>query len=687
MSGTSVEGDGSSKPLISIAAEIDAYPYVQSSQMTTLDGAREDHLGTSIAIDGDIAVLGAPDANSGGQQTDRGAAYVFIRQGGVWSVDQKLTASNAANNDNFGLSVAIKGGLIFVGARGADIGSNVDQGAVYVFSREGGTWREQQILTASDGTVADNFGARLSLSDTGDRVVIGAIGDDLGTGSLRGSAYVFSTSGNEWIQEAKLISPDGIEVGNFAESLAIDGDLIVVGAYHGRGVAYVFRRNSNSTWTTLQKLVPTPSEQFGSEHFGLSVDIHGTRIVVGAPDETVPNATQQGVAYVFEHNGSLWAFSAKLRPSDGSSYDWFGRGISVEQDLIVVGSPLDDTGAIDSHGSVYIYRKVGADWVESQKLLASGFTNREYLGQFLTIQGGRILVGCGSKTIGSNFAQGAGILFEENHSPPDLQAKSDSGFSDQDNVTTNRVLDFTVAPAAAGSQVELLRDGSPVASTVSAGTALTMRDLGVPTEVNLRYSSRITSPSQEVSVSTPTVVLVDETPPSVRVNQASSQIDPSRILPIAFSVELSEPETGLGTGDITLAGSTASVSNASLVLVGAGRTRTLTVGNISSNGQTLTANVGAGTFQDLAGNSNTVLPSFDNTVVIDNVAPTSVVITPADQANPAYGQPIRITAQFSEPVFDFLSTGVSLVGSTANVSSAVINISGSGTSYTISISG
>ena len=165
---------------------------------------------TRVAISGDTAVVGAPWHDVGGN-ADQGSAYVFVRNGGTWSLQAQLFASNGGADDWFGISVAISGDTIVVGANQDDVGANVNQGSAYVFARSGSTWNEQVWLYAGDGSEWDGFGRAVAIS--GDTAVVGAVGDDVGANIDQGSAYVFVRQhfpwGQEWGEQAQLLAADG----------------------------------------------------------------------------------------------------------------------------------------------------------------------------------------------------------------------------------------------------------------------------------------------------------------------------------------------------------------------------------------------------------------------------------------------------------------------------------------------
>jgi uncharacterized protein with FMN-binding domain len=208
---------------------ISANGYIQQQKVTASDGEAKDWLGWSIALDGDTAVVGAPSDDIG-QTTDQGSAYVFTRNGGVWTQQQRLIANDGGAGDYFGNSVAISGDTVVVGAFLDDVVANANQGSVYVFVRSGGVWTQQQKLTANDGAASDNFGSAVAIN--GDTVVVGAEQDNIGTNSIQGSAYVFIRSGNNWAQKQKLTANDGTANDHFGSAVAISSDTIVVGAVY-----------------------------------------------------------------------------------------------------------------------------------------------------------------------------------------------------------------------------------------------------------------------------------------------------------------------------------------------------------------------------------------------------------------------------------------------------------------------
>ncbi len=158
----------------------------EQAKLTASDAASEDDFGRSVSISGDTAIIGSPLDDDGGSSS--GSAYLFVRIAGTWTEQAKLTADDAAAGDLFGDSVSISGDTAIIGATKDEDPGSLDSGSAYVFVRSAGTWTGQAKLTATEAAAEDNFGFSVSIS--GDTAVVGSIGDDDG-GSSSGSAYVY----------------------------------------------------------------------------------------------------------------------------------------------------------------------------------------------------------------------------------------------------------------------------------------------------------------------------------------------------------------------------------------------------------------------------------------------------------------------------------------------------------------
>ena len=377
--------------------------WVHEAWLAAWDGATRDYFGFAVSIFKSRIAVGAPQDDDAGRNS--GSAYIFRHEDNGtpldWSDDRwveadKLTASDASEGDMFGISVSNTLDRAIVGAmQDDDAGSG--SGSAYIFRRDDNDtpynpnddfWVQEVKLTALDASERDEFGIVVAISS--DRAVVGARADD-DAGGDSGSAYVFRRDDNDtpydpsddsWVQEAKLTALDAAGGDQFGISVAISvgGDRAVVGSHldddggTSSGSAYVFRRDDNGTpsdpsddfWIQVDKL--TAPDAADGDRFGDSVSISGDRIVVAAiwdDDACLQNPDcDSGSAYVFhrDDNGTpsdarddLWVHQAKLVASDTGEGDAFGGSVSVSDDQVIVGAPLDDDQVGDDSGSVYTF--------------------------------------------------------------------------------------------------------------------------------------------------------------------------------------------------------------------------------------------------------------------------------------------------------------------------------------------
>ena len=383
--------------------------FTQQQKLENPDPAAADLFGDSVAISGETIVVGAYGDN-GAAGVNQGSVYVFVRSGGVWSQQQKLEASDAAVNDQFGFSVAISGETVVVGA-GTDHGPKIFNGSAYVFVRSGRVWSQQQKLLASDGD--DSFGWSVAIS--GETVVVGAPADEGAAGFRSGSAYVFVRSGGVWRKQQKLLASDGAAGDRFGYSVAISGETVVVGTIYDigaagfrQGSAYVFVR-SGGVWSQQQKLEnPDPA---ADDQFGYSVAISGETVVVGAPFDDGAAGIDQGRAYVFVRSGGVWSPRQKLLASDAAALDFFGFSVAISGETVVVGARGDTGAAGVAQGSAYVFVRSGGVWSQQQKLEASDAAVDDQFGFSVAISGETIVVGAVFDDGAAGVAQGSAYVF------------------------------------------------------------------------------------------------------------------------------------------------------------------------------------------------------------------------------------------------------------------------------------
>ena len=377
----------------------------QEAELTANDAAASDLFGYSVSVSGDTVAIGARHDDDGGSNS--GSVYVFSRRGSLWSQEQKLIGYDTGTGDQFGASVSVSGDTVVVGARFSD-GLELGSGSAYVFTRNAGVWRQQQKLAADDALAGDLFGTSVSVS--GDTVVVGARHDD-GGGSNSGSVYVFSRSGTLWSQKQKLIANDSAAGDQFGASVSVSGDTIAIGAsgtddrFSDTGSVYVFSRREN-LWSQQQKL--TADDRELSDGLGTSVSVDGDTLVSGAGGDD-DGGNRSGSAYVFTRSGSVWSQQQKLTADDAAADDRFGLSVSVSDGTIVVGAYRATDGRTNS-GSAYVFARNDSVWNLLQKLSADDGEPGDSFGYSVSVSGDTVVVGARRDGDGG-FHSGSAYVF------------------------------------------------------------------------------------------------------------------------------------------------------------------------------------------------------------------------------------------------------------------------------------
>ena len=306
----------------------------QETMLSGPDTAWRDHLGSSVHVSGVYVLAGAYGNNDDG--TDSGSAYLFYKLGDEWRLSIKFTAFDADTGDLYGEKVWNDGMDSIISARGDE---NY-RGAAYLnqYVEELGWFRRK--LTASDGVASDNFGQSVGISGT--IAIVGAhFDDDKGTNS--GAAYIYEPGAPTYV-ETKLVPDDGTDWDYFGYSVAVSGTTAVVGAMNcddygsNSGAVYVFEKDGDS-WNQTAKLYALDASAW--LYFGESVAIDGDRIIVGATGDDT-RGYRTGAAYIFERGSSTWTQVEKLMAGTPEEEDYFGISVDIEDGRAVVGAYLDD---------------------------------------------------------------------------------------------------------------------------------------------------------------------------------------------------------------------------------------------------------------------------------------------------------------------------------------------------------
>ncbi|WP_298162140.1 putative Ig domain-containing protein, partial [Brevundimonas sp.] len=539
--------------------------FTQAARLNASDAAAIDQFGYSIDISGSTVVVGANGKDESGTVTDTGAAYVFVKSGGVWSQQARLVPAEAPElNDALGTSIAISGDTVAVGAIGR-ITSGRNSGAVYVFTRSGTTWTQQAKLVNTDATGTDRFGINLDID--GDTLVVGAHQADDGGVNNSGSVYVFTRSGGVWSQQAELTAADRLASDNLGYSVAISGDTVIAGAYSEdslgslSGAAYVFTR-SGTIWTQQAKL--KASDANADDRFGYFVAASGDTVVVGAPFAEAGGAAR-GTAYVFTRSGTTWSQQARLQPSSVADNANFGYALAVQGDTAAIGAPTNPAGGI-TRGAVFVFTRAGGVWTEQQILTASDAIDRDRLGSSVSIDGVSIATGAITRD-DAGSSSGAAYVF-----------------SDTTLTTTQAVASRTVSVGAA------ITPFTPVTGSGGLGVLSYAISPGLPAGLSFSTTTgQITGTAASASATTTyTVTVTDQTTPTAQTSSKtfSLTVDPPAAPPLNTTQAVASSTATVGSAitaftPVTAGGGTGTLSYAVSPGLPAGLTFSTTTGQIT----------------------------------------------------------------------------------------------------------
>ena len=348
--------------------------------------------GTSVAISGHRLVVGTPWATSNGKQ---GVVYVYESTPTGFEFQTELTASDNAGFDDFGISVAIDGDTILVGADLVDGPLSGGVGAVYAYEWNGTAWIEKQKFQASDGDSGGFFGWSVALE--GDTAVVGRYWDS-SAAVHAGSAYVFQRVSGTWNEAQKLLPSPAADEDNFGYAIALKGGRLIVGAperfssgpsdlQYGRAFVYA---DSGGSWVPMGTLSGSSPQQY--DQFGISVDLDGDELVVGAWQELYsPSFSGPGKAYVFDWDGAAWNESQLLVASDGKIEDEYGASVAIQGDRLLIGAASRD--AYPLWGGIYCYTKDASGFTQTDLFLPVANSSLSWLGNSLAMNGNYAVAG------------------------------------------------------------------------------------------------------------------------------------------------------------------------------------------------------------------------------------------------------------------------------------------------------
>lgn len=416
-----------------------------------------DSFGQVLAISGDTMVVAAPNEDSHPQygpqdnsHQNSGAAYVFVRQDGLWSFQAFLKAGNAGTHA-YGSGVAAWGNWIAIASpQDQPPPTNSSKGTIRFYERNWAAWEPRDVRYHADW-IDISLPTTVVMED--DAAVAGAsAGEDV---------YCAWRQGSDWSAFTKLDRPPSWGSSDrFGAALAISGDTLVVGAPHedgglgfgaapgdnsvdNAGAAYVYIRSGNSWVYDAYLKAPVPD---ANDRFGLSVAIRGDVIAVGSPmedgawsgltaDQNDDSAPDSGAVYVFRRINGEWAEPEYIKDSFPGEGDQFGSALALSESFLAVSSPYEDSdGALgeigppnnnsSASGAVHVFDPVGYGWAFRVRLKASNLDSQDTAGRALVAYEGTLVVGApGEASLdpldpNDDSGQGAGAVYTYELGPP-----------------------------------------------------------------------------------------------------------------------------------------------------------------------------------------------------------------------------------------------------------------------------
>ncbi|MCK5680222.1 hypothetical protein KAI46_05355, partial [bacterium] len=330
------------------------------SHISASDGFKGDQFGTAVAISDDLILIGAPGASDHGGNS--GAAYIFQKSGDDWVEVNKLVPEASQSGDFFGSAVALDGSLALVGAPTERPFGTSPPGFAVLFQKSGANWSELARLSASDGSDKDQFGAAVALDD--DRALIGAPHSNSGDLNNSGAAYIFQPESGIWNQKAKLVSSAPITWDCFGSAVALVGNTALIGTpaigtlSTGTlfGYATIFI-NEDGSWIKETRLTPDDGER--NDRFGTAVALEGNLALIGSPGDD-NYGESSGSVYAFKKSSGSWSQADKYEAFTGENGDvlseagdQFGFAVALSNDYGLIGIPGAGTFGEDSGFSAY----------------------------------------------------------------------------------------------------------------------------------------------------------------------------------------------------------------------------------------------------------------------------------------------------------------------------------------------
>lgn len=391
------------------------YPITIDPLITTLEetlqqpvtgtGSQGDQFGWSVAMDGNVAMIGARnDTTAGG--TASGAVYVFELESGLWVQKAILAPDPGSASMAFGAVLALSGNTAVMGVPIDDLpGQTTDSGSVYVFARTGAGWTKQAKIIAPAPVSLQNFGDVLALD--GSTLAISNRDPSINRGD---NIHIYTRTGTTWsLQQVLRESEVNFDYYDLGRVLALSGDTLAASASGGPNDAVKIFTRSAGVWTERTK-VESGLTQFGDTGFGNAIALKGGTLLVGAYDEP-QGIVRTGAAYFFKGSGATWALQSKVLPAGAVASDNFGASVALDGDVALIGRPGTRTGGLNFAGSLNVYRRSGDTWTfASQAVPQTPVANLGFGGP-IALSGGRALLGLNRTTTDAGTFAGVANIY------------------------------------------------------------------------------------------------------------------------------------------------------------------------------------------------------------------------------------------------------------------------------------
>lgn len=414
--------------------------WAQVKKLVALKRNNNQYQGFSLDFNDSLIVTGAYGTFSNEEGLEPvpagGPGAVNSYQINDLSITRTLVLKDYALTDQYGYAVDVSGNVLIVGAPYEDDDSagktpRYNSGAAYLYEKTGGRWQKVQKLQASDRRALDEFGNSVAIS--GNYAFVGARYSSLDTSGqdsahTAGALYVFRKNGNRWVQIQKLCAFDRAAMDYFAFSISVDSNVMAVSSLLNSkdsaggasvqyaGAVYIFKLN-NGRWEFNQKLKAPDAAV--NDYYGYSLDIKNGKLLVGAKYSGLDTAGANqinfaGSAYLYEMQNNLFVFKQKLCADQRLANAWFGTSLVIRGNLAVVGAGTDSrVGSVTGSGSVYIFRKNGNRYVQTNRLNAANAGTYYQFGAQLDYSDSVLYVSAKQENhiTGNNNYSAAGIIY------------------------------------------------------------------------------------------------------------------------------------------------------------------------------------------------------------------------------------------------------------------------------------